>query len=391
MTTTGTVEYDAAIVSASPLGLSEALMLTREGRRVVVCDRRAHIGGAWRTETALGYRDVEVGCHIFIPGIRVGIALQTLWGVQLAPLTPPPQTVYRIRGRHLQGAYLSPLLDGVVNGIDATRTVMGVFERPQRGTWRSAFDRYLQSASLLRRAVRSRFAAPGPLLYPPAGTAAIVRALAERVATAGVELRLRREATSVVVDSNGASLTLDDGTFIRARQLIITRGSAIESINGLALPRRRLVRRHWVVVLDDPAPKAFSYLQFHRHPAIERVSDVTSFARRLDGRAVESGRKIVCFYVNNALYEQGRSQAQYVLLHTMKQRRWIGQDAAVIADGWWEDHESSYDHRLLGMLQDANPALRVIREINLGAFLVNNLHRITTAAAAPLPSLTPGI
>lgn len=74
-------DFDAAVISASPLGLSEALLLAREGKRVVVCDRRDAIGGAWRVEDTVGYRDVEVGCRIFIPDARVPAALRQLWNV----------------------------------------------------------------------------------------------------------------------------------------------------------------------------------------------------------------------------------------------------------------------------------------------------------------------
>ncbi len=169
------------------------------------------------------------------------------------------------------------------------------------------------------------------------------------------------------MDADGAVVTLDDGALIRARQMVVTRGSAISAINGLVLPQRRLLRRHWVVVLEDTLPRTFSYLQFHGHPAIERVSDVTRFARCPQGEPVEPGRKILCFYVRNALYEQGRSVAQDILLQVMKDRRWIGPHAAIVEGAWWEDAETNRDYRSLFLLQDTNPGLRVIREINLGA------------------------
>lgn len=345
----------------------------------MVCDRRTVIGGAWRVESALGYHDLEVGCHIFIPGVRVGVALQSLWGISLTPLMPPPRSVFYVRGRYVQDAYTAPLIPGIISGAQAIARAGSRLTRRRRsagGSWRDAARLAVTSFALMRASLRTRGAAPGPLLYPPGGTGEIVRALKARIDDAGIVLRLGHAVTGVTVEGASAVLTLDDGSVIRAGQAILTRGSAVPAINGLALPPRDLIRRHWVVVIDDPSPRAFSYLEFNYHPAIERVSDVTRFARTAAGDAVEPSRKILCVYVTNALHQQGQEEAEEVLLDILKRGKWIGLSAVPVASGWWEDLETSRDHRPLALLQAANPGLRVIREINLGNYLVKNLHRI---------------
>jgi len=355
-------------------------MLAHEGKRVVVCDRRPAIGGAWRCETVLGYVDVEVGCHIFPPGVGVALALQALWHVSLSSLSPPPRTVVVVKGWQLESPYGAPFLRGIVLGLRAVKRLVGVVAGPRRtGSVREAIGLAVRSCRLLAQSVRTRWEAPGPLLYPNGGTGEMVRALAARAREAGVDLRLECEVAAVSVDADCATLTLGDGSILRAAQVVLTRGSTVGAINGLVLPRREQVRRHWVAVVDDATPAAFSYLQFQGHPAIERVSDVTKFARQHDGRPVEPHRKILCFYVKNAICAQGRSQVEEVLLQVMKARRWIGPSAVVVASHWSEDTEVSRDHRPLAMLEGANPGVRTIREINLGAYLLRNLQRAVAA------------
>jgi len=373
------LDFDTAIISASPLGLTEALLLAAEGKRVVVCDQRAAIGGAWRVESAFGYTNLEVGCHIFIPSDVVPVVIRRLWGVRLAPLNPPPRSVFYVRGRFLTAPYGSSLVPGALAGLGAIahggRWVTGR-RRPTDGGLRALGTRTWKSLRLLREAVKARGRTPGPQPYPPGGTGEILRELAERVNEAGVAVRLDAQVIDARIERSAATLSLRDGSTIRAGEVVLTRGSRIETLNGLAIPARPLFRRHWLAVLDDPTPRAFSYLQFANHPAIERVSDVTSFAATESGDPVEAGRKIVCFYVTNALYERGRDTAEAVLLDLLKQQRWIGQDSRAISSGWWEDVESSRDYRSLSPLLSANPALRIVTEINLGAYLRNNVHRL---------------
>lgn len=361
------------------------MILARQGKRVVVCDRSPRLGGAWRVETALGYRNLEVGCHIFIPDRRVPIGLRALWELPLTRLLPPPRGVYYVRRRYLEGPYAATWLPAVMTAIGAAEQLAASWSGRPRGGWRQAVRLAWRSWQFARASVRTRWRAPGPLLYPPGGSGDMVQIMEDRVRTAGITLRLGCEVTSATVDRGVATLVLRDGATIRAEQIVLTRGSSIPVVNGLELPRREVLRRHVVMVLSDPAPRAFSYLQFYRHPVLERLSDVTSFARTEAGAPVEPGRKILCAYVTNRLYEQGPATAQREVFEVLKARGWIGPAARLESSGWWEDVEVGRDHRGLQLLQAANPAIRVISEVNLGVYLANNLPRIIAASRAVAP------
>ncbi len=143
----------------------------------------AHWPEQW-IEPVVG-RAVLMPAYFFIPGVRVGVALQSLWRVSLAPLLPAPRTVYYVRGRYLQGPYGAPLLEGVVSGLSAVRRAGQSLLGPGGGLG-DAMRLCAHSMRLLRQSVQTR----------GAGTVALStgRNWRDRQGTRGSRPRRRRRA-----------------------------------------------------------------------------------------------------------------------------------------------------------------------------------------------------
>ncbi len=374
--------FDTILISASPLALTEALLLARSGQRVLVVDRRPTIGGAWRSADVLGYTNVEVGCHLFIEHPAVPIMAAQVWGLALAPLVPVPTQHTYLAGRLFEERYGSSGYAAVREGLGAVRkSADGVFRRQrQGGSWPQTARAYWRSLKHAKGWLGDFRTRHHGFYYPPGGTAEIVSALRARADEAGISLWLGREALSASITGSSAQVDLDSGESVVARQLVLTRGSQLRTLNGLNIPERARIRWHWVVVVDDMTPRAFSYLQFIGHPLLERVSDVTTFARTLDGRPVEAGRKIVCFFVRNDAYTNGPAAAEEQLLALMRRHKWLGPRATPVVHGWWQDEETNRSYRFLADLTSGNPAVRVIPHINLGRYLVDNLSRVSDSS-----------
>ena len=89
-----TTQYDAVIVSTSPVCLMTALALRAQGKRVLLVDQSPIIGGAWITTDIGGFSNVEVGCHLIDPDPAVYGFMKGL-GIAMQPLSPRPEILSR--------------------------------------------------------------------------------------------------------------------------------------------------------------------------------------------------------------------------------------------------------------------------------------------------------
>ncbi len=56
-------DYDCVIVGTSPVSLLEALYQSADGKKVLILEKDAQCGGAWRSIDACGVAHVDMGCH----------------------------------------------------------------------------------------------------------------------------------------------------------------------------------------------------------------------------------------------------------------------------------------------------------------------------------------
>src|SRR5215471_13941463 len=92
--TTHHTDYDAVIVSTSPVCLMTAVALRTQGKRVLLVDQSPVVGGAWITTDLAGFENVEVGCHLIDPDPAV-YSFMTALGIPMQPLSPSPEVISR--------------------------------------------------------------------------------------------------------------------------------------------------------------------------------------------------------------------------------------------------------------------------------------------------------
>ena len=85
-----------AILGSSLISVIEAITQAKLGNKVSIIDKSEKIGGAWKLENSLNYKDVEVGCHILIPTGKNAMdkesysRLESLTGTKLIKLKSQP-------------------------------------------------------------------------------------------------------------------------------------------------------------------------------------------------------------------------------------------------------------------------------------------------------------
>lgn len=56
-------DYDCIVIGSSPFGILEAIFQKKSGKEVLLLEKQARLGGAWKTIDICGIQNVDLGCH----------------------------------------------------------------------------------------------------------------------------------------------------------------------------------------------------------------------------------------------------------------------------------------------------------------------------------------
>lgn len=250
---------DVLLIGTGPPMLFQAIALAEAGQRVLLLDAAPTPGGSWHLPDVLGFRGVEVGCHLIEGRPHIHRVIASLL---------PPGEIRRgtpdfglWHGRRIPMPLARVLLYGLVGAKAALRGDRGK-------TWHSAVNmaRSLRHVGL-------------PMLYPRRGHAAVQAAALARLDAAGAGLHLGCRVRRVRIGAAGVIAETTAGP-IQARHLVMSsRAHApIEGLEGLWDTCMRQRTHSLVLHLEGPAPRFDGYVEVIGHPVIKRVRNITGFA-----------------------------------------------------------------------------------------------------------------
>nr|ADC35952.1 amine oxidase flavin-containing protein [uncultured bacterium 98] len=242
---------DAIVVGGGLAGLTAAALLARAGRRVVLLERSATVGGRAISHVEKGFH-LNLGPHAWYvggPGTRV---LQEL-GITL-PGRPPRTSggfaLYQGRMHTLPVGFVSLLttdLLGVHGKLEAARLLAalarmdtGRFDGVSLSDWLGEHVSDTRARAVLEMFVRVASYTHAPdllsagaglgamqsvlrhnVLYVHGGWQSIVAALRAKAGALGVRLVTGAPVTEVLHDSGAEGVRLEDGTAVLAPQVIV--------------------------------------------------------------------------------------------------------------------------------------------------------------------------
>jgi hypothetical protein len=206
--------FDVVGIGTSPLMLMRAVSLAADGRRVLLCDRAALPGGAWTAPSLLGFANVENGVHLLENRPSL------LWALEdnLAVAMQAGAGFGLVAGHRLNMAATRVLLQG---GAGLKALLRGEADKGRR-SFRSA----------LRAAVNLR----QDFYYPAEGASAITRALRQRFADEGGQIRFGVEVCAIDVRDGQAWIETSDGWVQAGSALLASRAFAPVSLDGVPQP-----------------------------------------------------------------------------------------------------------------------------------------------------------
>lgn len=218
-------DFDSVVVGTSPICMCEAIYKAKSGERVLVVERAAVCGGAWKSISICGIPHVDLGCHEFGGNRQVEQFLEDYLGCKMIRNAPQNQA------------------KGVA-----------------RADWGA---------------------------YPQNGCFELARNLEALALRSGVALMLNSNLESVYIDKARKIAEIKiNGSRYSTRKIVVTAFSEIHIENVPNPPAPRIHKfPHLYLLIKDPTPTRFTYHQ----PSISgvtRVMNVTQFSN-LEGTGMQ--------------------------------------------------------------------------------------------------------
>lgn len=287
-----TTDYDAVIVSTSPVCLMTAVALRTQGKRVLLVDQSPVVGGAWITTDLAGFENVEVGCHLIDPDPAVYRFMQAL-GIPMQPLSPSPEVISR-------NAKAFRFPKRIPYSHRWLRDLYDIVARPEPSAFvthpreQSAKDRLKHIYRVMRHAIQALRGDTRKILYPLGGCSVITGRLAELVRLSGVEVRTSTRVGEIVVDRESQTVRPKlNGEYVTAGCVYLTASVSLPHVVQdsaiVPLDRKEHVFQNLYLVVKDAGELNLSYTLLYGDHLVHRISDLTRFARRtedVDGAAI---------------------------------------------------------------------------------------------------------
>lgn len=304
---------DAVLLGTSPIVLSRAVALCRDGVRPVVLERAARPGGAWTWDSIGVHDDAETGVHLVENRRGVQRALGSL-SIELEP--------EGTLGFGRVGSFRVPL--------HAARLICfaGV---AARDLVRRDWDRLRVSG---RSVVRCCMSTGNGYRYPRGGAPALVRALLRELARHQVEPRFGIEVREAVFPDGARGCTLrTNAGELHARRLEITsRAHCPLRINdGPWLPAtRRSVVDCTLLRIRAAGPARFRYIEFVGAAPLRRARDLTDFVSPGCG----PDERVVCLEWRRTTHVEARARLAAEAARSLVESGLLGDDGAVLDARW---------------------------------------------------------
>ncbi len=209
-------DFDSVVVGSSPICMCEAIYRAKTGEQVLLVERAAECGGAWKSITICGIPNVDLGCHEFGNNKQVEQFLEEYIGCRMIRNAPKQK------------------------GKGVKKSDWGTY--PQRGCH--------EMSQNLQRLMQE----------------------------AGVTILLSTRLEKVFIDKNRKIAEVQiNGSRYSTKKIVVTAYSEIEIENVYHINNTRQSKYpHLYMLVRDPAPTQFTYHQ-PSITGVTRLMNVTQF------------------------------------------------------------------------------------------------------------------
>lgn len=365
--------WDSIIVGSSPQLLIEAICLARTGRKVLLLEDSAQLGGSWgHPEGNDVFPFLDIGCHYFDISRRAYEFLRVSVGLNLVPFFPQPQFAYR----------------KIMFPFD-NRQLIRVFRNLKNAVKQRSMNSFFYN---LMRDENFRFRMypfTKTFLFPQGGSHELISRLTALAGDANITIRNCMRVDSIHFDPRrkrvhvkAGGLSLEGKEIVAGSQARIA--DALQIVPGPGVTQR-CIYTHVNLVFRDRGAPPFSYIRFIRHPAVIRMTDISSQMRYWCSGMDDY--RVVCIGIRDA-WDRSRDDPEKVdqLVDLLKYHRFVDSSAQCEMYYW-----SRYPAEFLSnatqsrLRHDFAPMIRLISTTNFSVGVVNNLDRWESAfASAPV-------
>jgi hypothetical protein len=278
-------KFDQTYIGTGPISVIDACIQNAVGKKILMLDEKAQMGGAWVAIDVGEFGRLEIGCHIWSYNKKAYNFLEDFFDLDLIELTPQP---YFIKGK-------TRLIYDHKNGLTTLKNAARYFKQLN----------FKKLGGYLRHHPAARFPViPKKYLYPKGGARDLQKAIEKKVATSTITTALQTQITTLNKVQDGWELLNEDGKSYFTKNITLTSTSAVREINfedkSLQLTHRYLNYTHFHILVKDKLLKPCSYIRVLDDKIIHRISDITY---QLEAK-VEKGYSVILVGVFDAELEK---------------------------------------------------------------------------------------
>lgn len=293
-------EVDDLIVGSSPVSLLEAVHLADTGKRVALLERQPSLGGAWRVHDCLGFDDVEISPHLFMPDPVAYQIIEQVFDIELEVMDPVP--VYRYWSDDLfRQEY--PIADRL--GEQLRDDVQAARE--------SRRHRYLLPVEVAVAAKKLSRRRSEPVRYPKGGLTTLLERAVQVLEDRGVTVLTGVEVREIAWSSADARFTVTTSAGeLGAGCIAVPRVFDVDrfSVDGRPVPIYYADNHstHLAIRTTTSTPGQLRFLKVTGSPYFELINDITPYCRG----PVEQADRVVAARCTRSLTFDGDDVGCYV-------------------------------------------------------------------------------
>lgn len=332
--------YDYIFIGTGMITILEAIYQNQCGKKVLMIDDQASLGGAWLPLNIFGYQDVENAIHYFLPDAKGFQFMKEVLGWSVSS----SQAKFRIFEKHICGlkkvSYINPF------GSTLSSIALG---SPKRIIFKQ-----------LKEALRSTLKGERPCAtYVEGGASEMLMKIKAILSKTSVQITYSTTIEDIFIDPGAGSVELklkkiDEVLTVKGKAIYITHGSKIKSLHSpkgyIKIHDKIFPRPAAHILVNDDTPSVILEAIFTNNKLIKYAHEVTRFAQAMEPK---KNQKIFVFALHpDVLLTENLFQELFQIL---KDADVIGKQARLLDHCWWDVFLPSLDDNDLEMIRQNFP------------------------------------
>lgn len=246
--------YDTIIIGTSPLATLEGLYRAQKGERILMIDKSLKLGGAWKSVSLYGIKNIENAIHYLLPSKTAIKFLKENLGLRIKK-TENKKTIYKV-----------PFIGNLIFNYNSflTRLIKIINKK------NTSFSDY-----------RNLFLKEKSSLYFKNGTPALIDCISQMILKSNINVMMGVEISKINFNEL-VTVYSKNGELLKSKKILCSNGSRIQNLylrGKLIEVKEKIQKRPSVhIIIKDNKVSKINQAIFFNNNLIKYTHDITKYS-----------------------------------------------------------------------------------------------------------------